>query len=238
MIDGDDIDGLAAEYVLGTLAADERVMVAARAQREPALAAAIAAWERRLTPLAGLVPEVAPPPGIFAGIERRIAATARAHVGAADLATLRRRVQRWRAGALTATALAASLAGFIALQAFAPKPPGQTFVAVLQKDAASPAFLVSVDVDKRLMTVRPVAAEHTPDKSYELWLVHDSLGAPKSLGVIDEKQPMERPTLAAYNRDVITASTFAVSLEPAGGSPTGAPTGPVVFAGKLIPTSR
>ena len=36
------------------------------------------------------------------------------------------------------------------------------------------------------MTVRPVAAKHEPGKSYELWLVQDSLGAPKSLGVIDD----------------------------------------------------
>ena len=47
-----------------------------------------------------------------------------------------------------------------------------------------------------------------------------------------------RPSLAAYKPDVIKDATFAVSLEPEGGSPTGAPTGPVVFAGKLIPTTN
>jgi anti-sigma-K factor RskA len=70
-----------------------------------------------------------------------------------------------------------------------------------------------------------------------LWLVQDSLGAPKSLGVIDDPHAMVRPTLAGYNPEVIKSATFAVSLEPEGGSPTGAPTGPVVFAGKLIPTT-
>ena len=126
----------------------------------------------------------------------------------------------------------------IGVREFAPKPPSQNLVAVLQKDAASPAFLVSVDVDNRLMTVRPVAATREPGKSFELWLVHDSLGAPKSLGLIDESGPMEKPTLASYKADVIEQATFAVSLEPEGGSTTGAPTGPVVFAGKLIPTSK
>ena len=87
------------------------------------------------------------------------------------------------------------------------------------------------------MTVRPVAAKHEPGKSYELWLVQDSLGAPKSLGVIDDPHAMVRPTLAGYNPEVIKSATFAVSLEPEGGSLTGAPTGPVVFAGKLIPTT-
>jgi anti-sigma-K factor RskA len=117
---------------------------------------------------------------------------------------------------------------------FQPKPKTQNLVAILQKDAASPAFLVTVNVDDRTMTVRPVAAHHEAGKSYELWIVQDSLGTPKSLGVIDEPHAMTRPTLAAYKRDVIESATFAVSLEPEGGSPTGAPTGPVVFAGKLI----
>ena len=42
------------------------------------------------------------------------------------------------------------------------------------------------------------------------------------------------PTLAAYSPQMIEQATLAVSLEPEGGSPTGAPTGPVLFAGKLI----
>ncbi len=99
-------------------------------------------------------------------------------------------------------------------------------------------FLVTVDVENRLMTVRPVAAKHEPGKSYELWLVQDSLGAPKSLGVIDGPHAMVHSTLAAYQAEVIKSATFAVSLEPEGGSPTGAPTGPVVFSGKLIPTTN
>jgi anti-sigma-K factor RskA len=121
---------------------------------------------------------------------------------------------------------------------FAPRRPSETLVAVLQKDAASPAFLVSVNVDKRTLTVRPVAAKHEAGHSHELWIVHDSLGAPRSLGVLDDANVKQGPTLAAYQPAVIEQATFAVSLEPEGGSPTGAPTGPIVFAGKLIPTSR
>jgi anti-sigma-K factor RskA len=51
MSDADDIDMLAAEYVLGTLSAGERASVTLRAHSEAALAAAIEAWERRLSPL-------------------------------------------------------------------------------------------------------------------------------------------------------------------------------------------
>ena len=72
MNEHDDIDDLAAEYVLGTLDAAERASVAARRQREAALDAAIAAWERRLAPLNAAVAEVAPPIGTFAKIESRL----------------------------------------------------------------------------------------------------------------------------------------------------------------------
>jgi len=87
------------------------------------------------------------------------------------------------------------------------------------------------------MTVRPVAAKNESGKSYELWLVQESLGAPKSLGIIDEEGSASHPTLAAFKPDVIKSATYAVSLEPEGGSPTGQPTGPVLFAGKLIPAN-
>ncbi|PPC84907.1 MAG: hypothetical protein CTY31_06115 [Hyphomicrobium sp.] len=236
MTDQDDIDGLAGEYVLGTLDATERTAVAARRQRERALDTAIVAWEQRLSPLLEAIPEITPPDHIYPQIQMRMSSASGLRTQSnADVMKLKRSVSFWRNSAAIASALAASLIVFIGVRELTPKPPSKNLVAVLQKDAASPAFLVSVDVDNRLMTVRPVAAKPEAGKSYELWLVHDSLGAPKSLGVIDEPTAMQRPSLAAYQPDVIEAATFAVSLEPEGGSTTGAPTGPVVFAGKLIP---
>jgi anti-sigma-K factor RskA len=235
----DDIDGLAAEYVLGTLDASERASVAARRQRESELDAAIQAWELRLAPLNDAIPEVAPPPGAFAKIEKRLGAGSASSANQTNVVDLSRRLNRWRATAIAASAVAAALILSLGAQQFAPKPKSKNLVAVLQKDAASPAFLVSVNVDDRVMTVRPVAAKHEPGKSFELWIIHDSLGKPKSLGVIDETTAvkMKKPTLAAYKPDVIQGSTYAVTLEPEGGSPSGDPTGPVVFAGKMIETT-
>lgn len=233
MTRSDDIEALAAEYVLGTLDAAERTAVTARRQREADLDAAIAEWEGRLAPLASAVPEAAPSPQLWSRIERRISGTESGGSGA-EVVELRRKMTFWRRSALGASALAAALILALGARELTPPPKSKNLVAVLQKDAQSPAFLVSVDIDNKMMTVRPVAAKHEAGKSFELWLVHDSLGAPKSLGVIDDPKAMQRPTLAAYKRDVIENATFAVSLEPEGGSPTGAPTGPVVFTGKMI----
>ena len=71
MSDPEDIDATAAEYALGTLDLAERIAVAARRQREPALAAAIDAWELRFGPLGETVPSVAPPADLWPSLEAR-----------------------------------------------------------------------------------------------------------------------------------------------------------------------
>ena len=238
MTDDEDIDALAGEYVLGTLDSGERTAVAARRLREPALDAAIVAWEQRLAPLADAIRGVEPPSTLLAKILSRIERGAPDSRSDALLNTLQRRVTVWRGVALAASAIAAALVVAIGAREFEPRPKQQNLVAVLQKDAASPAFLVTVNIENRVLTVQPIAAKPEAGKSYELWLVQDSLGAPKSLGVIDEGRQAPRPVLAAYKPDVIESATYAVSLEPEGGSPTGKPTGPVVFSGRLIPATR
>jgi anti-sigma-K factor RskA len=108
------------------------------------------------------------------------------------------------------------------------------FVAVLQRDAVSPAFILSVDVENRTMTVRRVAAEPAAGKSYELWLVSSKYSGPKSLGVVGADEFSKPAQLAGYDPQTISDATYAISLEPEGGSPTGTATGPILWTGKLI----
>ena len=107
---------------------------------------------------------------------------------------------------------------------------------MLQKDGGSPAFILTVDGGTRNFTVRKVDAAPEPGKSYELWVISDRLGAPRSLGVIGEGDFTERPALAAYDSSIVRNATYAVTVEPSGGSPSGKPTSAPVFAGKLIET--
>ena len=236
-----DIDALAAEFVLGTLDAAERTAVAARRQREPVLDAAIQAWERRLSPLGQMVAPVEPPADLFGKIVRRIEAPAgrAAHpLTATDarMAELQRRVKRWRASALAATALAASLLLTIGIREYARPVAPQNFVAVFQKDDASPSFLLSVDLASRTLSVRRVAAEVPAGKTYQLWIASDKLGVgPQSLGLVEEQNTEVRRAIMNIDPAIVQSALFGVSLEPAGGSPTGKPTGPV-FHAKLIAT--
>lgn len=179
-----------------------------------------------------------------------------------NVVVLSQRVRRWRMVSTLTGAVAAVLALGIGLSRYqpdmlptalrppvrtqivevvrqappAPVPPAPTparFVAVLQRDASAPAFLLTVDVDKRTLTVRRVANAPESGKSYELWLVSNKFPGPRSLGLVGGAE-FSKPTLASYDPATISDATYAVSLEPAGGSTTGAPTGPVLFTGKLV----
>jgi anti-sigma-K factor RskA len=167
-------------------------------------------------------------------------------------------VRRWRNIATAMIAIAAALIAIVVTQVVRPdllpegiRPKPQTqvvqipappapapaqYVAVLQKDGGSPAFILTVDGATRNFTVRKVDATPEPGKSYELWVISDRLGAPRSLGVIGEGDFTERPTLASYDPNIVKDATYAVTVEPAGGSPNGKPSAAPVFAGKLIET--
>ncbi len=112
MIEDEDIDGLAAEYVLGSLDPAERRQVDARRQTDATLAAAIAAWERRLAPLSDRGRDVTPPAHVLDGILSRISGAGQVvhFAGAAEVVPLRRKFGRRWALAAAAGALAACLA--------------------------------------------------------------------------------------------------------------------------------
>jgi anti-sigma-K factor RskA len=226
----EDDEGLAAEYALGTLDAAERAAVAARRLTDPTLDAAISAWEARLTPLAEAARPVLPPGDLFARIEARLDGGA-----IVDLAVvLRARVARWRAAAAGAGLVAAGLAAALAfVVATRPTTPHQ-FVAVLQKGPDEPAFAMTVDIDREEFSIRPISAKPPEGRSYELWIIAPQLGAPKSLGVIDANAVSGERRLNAFDPATVRDATYAVTLEPQGGSPTGRPSGAPVFVGKLI----
>ena len=166
------------------------------------------------------------------------------------------RVRRWRNIASAASAIAAALVAMLALQVYqpdllpsgirpkprtqlvevkTPAPPASAqYVAVLQRDAGSPAFILTVDAATKNFTVRKVGAQPEPGKSFELWLISDKLPQPRSLGVIGAADFTARPVLSAYDANTINAATYAVTVEQAGGSPDGKPSSAPIFTGKLI----
>jgi anti-sigma-K factor RskA len=241
MNDRPDIDMLAAEYVLGTLDGDERAAVESRRHREPDLDAAIAAWEVRLDPLNAYTPGVAPPPGLFDRIQAQLDQETKAPIAiepqSAAVVALHRRVARWRTGAVAAGLLAACLAAVIIVREAVYPPQTYNFVAVFNQGDARPAFVLSIDLRSRVVTVRPVGAERHAGRSYQLWIASPSLGpAPQSLGLLNASLEPTHKELTRYEPALLRNATFGISLEPEGGSPTGRPTGPALH-GQLIPAA-
>jgi anti-sigma-K factor RskA len=349
----EDLDALAAEYVLGTLASDERAHADALIAIDPGFTEIVRQWERRLGELNVMVEAVEPPPDVWDKIKAEIETVTpgddvhlapgdgtehgesepavnveptqavfgdkpQAKLGADDapllaaLAStlmapddetehadhaeakseehpdnkppadwtlkppqssgapaaaakperggeviyLANRLRRWRITAAGAAAIAAALAAFIVLSQLAPgvlpagffhaqqiaraptpaaaEANGNRLVAVLQQDPTAPAFLLTVDPANLKLTVRRVSAAAGADHSYELWLISPRFPKPRSLGVVGANEFTQRGLASDYDLDTLRGATYKVSFEPAGGSKTGQPTGPILFSGKLV----
>lgn len=236
MSDTDDIDALAGEYVLGTLDAGERATVELRRRGDPALDAAISAWEQRFAPLVETLPSVTPPAGLLRRIEARIDTAQARALGqpSAEIVQLEQRVRRWRWTAVAASAAAMLAMVTVGVREATRPPTVQSFFGVFNKDDASPSFVLTVDLAAKTLTIRTVGAPALPDKSYQLWIKTTPQTPPRSLGVISASTYRVGAELARFAADEVRGATFGVSLEPLGGSPTGQPTGPVLHA-QLLP---
>jgi anti-sigma-K factor RskA len=222
-------DALAAQYAAGTLRGGARRRYENLLAGHPALRDAHRRWQERLMPLSGSLPPQMPPARVWRRIEQRLwprAAVARAPWW--------QRVAPWRGLAALATASTLALALLLAVPERA-QPP---VVVVLQGTGGDAqgvsTFVASVSGDGRALVTRPlVRVSVQTDRVLELWSLPPE-GAPRSLGLISASGAtvIARQRLPAALLKGGTAA-LAVSLEPAGGSPTGAPTGPVLYAGKL-----
>lgn len=221
--DSEELHLLAGEYVLGVLEADVMSEMALAAESSPDLRLAIAYWEERLHGLSRLAGAADPPPQTWERIAERIAAPA---VPARRIG-LWNCLGFWRGSAVFATALAACLALYIAL---GPARVGPHFVAILHAPQQEPAAWVATAGDKGLL-LRAVASLAAPgDRAFELWAISPAGGAPKALGVVPASGRLEIGVLPDALQD---GATLAISIEPKAGSPTGLPTGLVVFVGRL-----
>lgn len=226
-------DRLAAEYVLGTLRGAARRRFDTLLPAHPALRLAVARWQGALVPLAASVKPVQPSPRVWKGIEARLFAERQASAPAGPLPWWQR-VLPWRA----ATGLASAAALVLGVALTLPPPAQPPVVIVMSPNeaaAAGPAllakarFVASVSADGRGLVLKPLdALPLDAGRALELWAVPPQ-GAPRSLGLVASDQS-SRVIRVDLLKDT---AAFAVSVEPAGGSPTGAPTGPIISVGKL-----
>ncbi len=218
-------------------------------EEAPAESARLAALEASL-----FQAEAAPGADTAAGAAPSVRVEPRATGRGADIIILAHRAAHWRRMTAIAAAIAALLAVYVAVSRLAPDlipaplrgtqtaahlpTPGRSqqdrLVAVLQQEPTAPAFLLTLDTRNHSLTVRRVAATPEAGRSYQLWLIAKQFPHPQSLGVVGENEFTQRALPANYDLETLRKADYAVSLEPAGGSPNNGPTGPVLFTGKAV----
>jgi anti-sigma-K factor RskA len=222
---------LAAEYVLGTLRGRARARLRRWMREDATLARAVVEWEARLSPLAGAVQPIQAPARLWSEIETRIGAR-RAAAGWWD------RVAFWRPVGILATGAMAALLAVIVLLPSGRSPPAEphraAYIAVLSDPRTQLPVLVATAArhDGRLSVRALDPSILVPGRSLELWAV-PKRGGPKSLGVLDAEHAILKLAGDA-DRVLGDVPLLAVSLEPRGGSQTGAPTGPVLYSGPCV----
>jgi anti-sigma-K factor RskA len=217
----EDRDARIAEYVLGTLTGEARADFEAALARDETLRRDVAAWSERLQPLADSVPPVAPPLALRERVLARIG-------GAQEERPFS--IVRWLAWTFGASAVAAAVA-VAAVFLFTPQPPELGGYAMLRVPSDNVSVVVfQIDKERRQIVLLAQAPGAGADKDYELWVLPAGK-KPVSLGVLKAQERIERPIDAMRAALIQPGTTLAVSLEPAGGSPNGSPTGPVLYSG-------
>jgi anti-sigma-K factor RskA len=229
----EELEGLAAEYVVGTLTEEERADARFRMRADPDFKRAVEGWERRLAPLIAGIPPAEPPAGLEQKILWRITERREAPDGVIGLQRQLRRWQRFSwASAAIAAVLVALLFGLLPRQIERPMGPSR-FVAALHAEGQMPGFIISLNLERDEISVQRLTAPPQEDESYELWAVGGGRDKPQSLGVVETVLEIPASQLRAPRASWENTS-LAISLEPKGGSPSGQPTGAILFSGKLV----
>ncbi|EIJ48349.1 hypothetical protein GWL_03830 [Herbaspirillum sp. GW103] len=226
----EDLQWLAAQYVLGTLPYAQRQEVERRLPTDPALRAAVDDWEAKLHPLTALAEPVQPSTSLWQRIERSLPAPAAVRQRGGWRAWWES-VQFWRWS--TATALACSvLLAVIMLRAGPPTgAPAYMVVLVAPQDKA-PGWVVQTGGSGRLNLIPLGVATVPQEKALQFWTKGSNWNGPVSLGLVKpgKTQEVALDKLPPLQPDQL----FEITLEPGTGSPTGRPTGPILYIGRAV----
>lgn len=217
------LDELAGEYVLGTLPLEQRADVEQRLKHDPALRAAVDAWEQRLLPLTALAEPVPPSSQLWRRIQGSIASPD-AGVPWWNLLAL------WRglagAGLVTTLMLAALLVT---------RPPATepSFIVVLvAPQNQAPGWVIQAS-DRQKIQLIPLGVMDVPaDKALQFWTKGDGWQGPVSLGLVKPGQSLSVPLDKLP--PLTSNQLFELTLEEPHGSPTGKPTGPIQAIGRAV----
>jgi anti-sigma-K factor RskA len=220
---------LAAEYVLGTLQGAARKRFEALLQNGADLQRSVTQWQDALAVLALRLAPVAPPLRVWNRLRAQL------FMKNAPSQTKNEswwsNLVFWRGWGLAATAAAVALT--VLINTAQPPQAKPTYVVVLSNQQAQPVMSVASDNQQKQLRIKIIGQQKIDaDKDYQLWALPEG-GKPRSLGLVSEQG--ETVLLVPNTMEGLTnIPALAISLEPKGGSPTGQPTGPILFTGPVI----
>lgn len=223
-------DLLAGHYVLGHMPARARARFERLLLRRADYARAVTDWEERLAPMLDAAPPKRPPRRVWRRLRRRF----RAEAGSRERSPLD--LFRSRGMAIAGVAAATFLIawGLSLLRApLAPSaPPAPSAYAVITTRQGVAQWVITVRGNRMHMhTVGRVAPPQ--GKSYQLWMLPGGGAKPVSLGLLPHSGEASEALSTALLSTLRSSRGLAVSIEPRGGSPTGQPTGPVVYTAPI-----
>lgn len=226
------IEYLASEYVLGTMVGKARRRFERLKMESYRIRRAVWEWEQRLYPITEGVEAIQPPATMWGKIKRRIQPVPdEKPSGVWQSLTL------WRSwGALTTFATAALLIIAFNSGQFSKLGAPENYMAVFNNSDAEPLWIISSDLSTGELSIRAVnAAAAVTDKEFELWMLPADNSPPRSLGLMPVQGGKQQYSIAPAMATVLrSAKGLAVSVEPIGGSPTGLPTGDVLYQASMI----
>jgi anti-sigma-K factor RskA len=232
--DGDQDNLRYAEYVLGVLDADARAAVASEVATRSEAAVAVELWQRRLTPLADPIEEVAPAPYVWARIRDALRLDAPTRPQPRKRLWDNLQLWRWFGFGVGAVALVLLVVVYLPRPTLTPSAVSTGYMAsTLQQDDGSAGWTATMDLQNARMIVVPATPmAFAQGRAPELWLIPTG-AKPISVGMIAR----DKPTTLALNSTLLArlgpTAVLAVSVEPVGGSPTGQPTGAVIAKGAI-----
>lgn len=218
------LERLAAEYALGTLRGPARQRFEKLLPQNPDALEAVRRWEERLLDLPADLAAIQPRAAVWRGIQLRL--------GHGKLSSAKP-MSRYRARFALA-AVIAMLAVAITLRLTLIAPPTHVIATISSPQQSQWWSIAASDDREQLHVTGSDAITADAAHAYELWALSDSGAAPVSLGLMPQTGTRVLSLTPTQRAALQQASKVAISLEPVGGSPTAAPTGPVLFVAEVV----
>ncbi len=225
--DRKDIPNLADEYVLGLTESTAAAEIEGAMERDSELKAAIAASRERFLPLDTAITPATVNESLWHRIESGLTSQPVTRYMSVSTLANDNNSKGWKIAALSSIAAALLLAIGLGYSLIHKAEP--LVVAVLINEAGDIQAVVEDFGDERAM-IRILADFAVPnDKTIEVWTLPSREIGPVSLGLLKgvRSARLDGPALPTPRDNQL----YEITLEQAGGSPTGRPTGPILAKG-------